>query len=297
VIALLALLACDGLTDQETWEVFAINDDLAVLDARLGTTNTGLLRGQGHVRFDWLFTDEVPVYHGRDGLPEEVEHLPDGGLRVGPDALSHDPESGFWQLEVRDEEARARLELRPTLGGPAPLTWEDGDGHWTVEAPVVLGDVRGYLKSGARDALVDGHAVIFHRHGDAAPTLAGQARHGVYILGDDLSIGLDQTGARATSWAIAGDLAFDARDARLAIGERGRMVIDLRPTADVVAHVLPRRPRSVRRPLEHLVWLERWLLRIWRGTPVRRVQGAKVRLLLGGQALEARGVIVDLGWE
>ena len=65
----------------------------------------------------------------------------------------------------------------------------------------------------------------------------------------------------------------------------------------IVSLVLPRRPRSVRRPLEHLVWLERWLLRIWRGTPVRRVQGAKVRLLLGGQALEARGVIVDLGWE
>ncbi len=294
--ALWALSACGDLTQQDTWEILGVNQDLAVIDARLETSNTGFLKGQGRIRFDWIFRDQTPVYHGRDGLPGEILSPESGGLMVGPDGLSLG-EDGTWSLEVRDEETRAMVSLRPSLGGPAPMTWEDDHGDWTVEFPVVLGELGGFVTSGPRSALVKGHGVLTHRHGDAPPAFAGTQRLAVYILGEDTTLGVDLTGPRAVSWAIIGDYAFDARDARLNKGKRGRLVLDLRPTADLVAHVLPRRPRSVRRPWEHLHLLERWLLKGWHGNPVRRTQGGRVNLLIGGESLEARAVIVEVTWE
>ncbi len=289
---LTGLLACQELHHQDRWELVAINHDLSVLDARLTRSNTGWLRGQGQVRLDWLFRGQSPVMFARDGLPEEVEASDDQGLSIGPDSLSQ-ADDGSWSLSVRDAAARAELSLTPEIGGPAPATWPEGPDAWTVSAPVVLGQVQGMLAAGSRSQLVDGRAVLTRRTGHAPPSLRGEERLAVYVLGDGLTIGADQTGSQLISWAIVGDLVFDARDARLTHGEKGRLVLDLRPTADLVAHVLPRQPRHVQSPWRHLHGLERWLAGLWVGTPERRTQGARARLLIGGEALEARAVIVE----
>ena len=295
--ALLALLVgCGELTTQDHWELIGINHDLSVLDARITTGNTGLLKGQGHVRVDWLFRDQTPVYHGRDGLADEVTVPERGGLMVGPDGLAL-MEDDSWRLQVRDAEAQAELSLVPQLGGPPAVVWTDGERSTTLSAPVVLGGLHGFLSSGSRSALVDARAVLTHRTGDATVALVGTRRLAVYVLGEGLTIGMDQTGGQALAWAVVGDLVFDARDARLTEGEKGRLVLDLRPTADLVVHVLPRRPRSIRHPWEHLHRLERWLLSAWHGTPRRRTQGAQARLLIGGEALEARAVILEQSWD
>jgi hypothetical protein len=290
------LVACGDLTRQETWELIGVTQDLAVVDARFSVTNTGVLKGQGHARFDFLFHDQMAIYYGRDGLPEETQTTELGGMSVGPDTLRLQ-EDGTWNLQIKDNDARARLDLRPLIGGPSPLTWETEDGDWTLEAPVVLGELVGVVSAGPRGALIQGHGVLTHRHGSAPPAFAGTERLAVYILGDGITVGLDLTGSRAISWAIVGDYAFDARDARFSRQKKGRLILDLRPTADLVVHILPRKPRSIRHPWEHLHRLERWLLKAWHGTPVRRTQGARANLLIGGEALQARAVIVEVTWE
>jgi hypothetical protein len=289
---LAALLACAQLQQQDEWELIALNADLSILDARIRHGNTGWLRGQGQVRMDWLFRGQTPVIFARDGLPEETEDLGERGLRVGPDALRL-LDDGTWTLEVRDESARAQLTLTPQIGGPAPVDRIEALGAWTLEAPVVLGELQGMLSAGSRSQLVDGRAVLTHRSGDDPPAVRGTDRLAVYLLGRGLTVGVDQTGGQVIAWAIVGDLVFDARDARVTRGEKGRLVIDLRPTADLVAHVLPRQPRHTRSPWDRLHALERWATGLWRGTPERRTQGARARLLIGGEPLETRAVIVE----
>ena len=289
---LIGLLACQELRHQDHWELVAINHDLSVLDVRMTQGNTGWLRGQGQVRLDWLFRRQTPVMFARDALPEEVGSHGSGGLSIGPDSLSQ-AEDGSWSLSIRDDAARAELSLTPQYGGPAPVPWPEDPEAWTVSAPVVLGQLQGMFSAGSRSQLVDGRAVLTRRTGHAPPSLRGTERLAVYVLGDGITIGADQTGSQVISWALVGDLAFDARDARLSRGDKGRLVLDLRPTADLVAHVLPRQPRHVQTPWRHLHGLERWLAGLWVGTPERRTQGARARLLIGGEALETRAVIIE----
>ncbi len=299
-LALGGLLACPAVQElrtQERWELIAINQDLSVLDAQLTVGNTGWLRGQGTVSLDWLIRDQSPLRFLRTGLPEETETLTHGGLLVGPDALRHE-DDGTWTLAIRDAETRAQLTLRPFLGGPAPVPWPEAPDAWTVAAPVVLGEVQGMVASGSRSTLVDARGVLTRRRGDSPPALRGTARLAVYVLGEGVAIGLDGSGPQAMSWAVVGDLALDARDARLTRGkQKGRLVLDLRPTADLVAHILPRQPRAVRSPWTHLHRLERWVLGAWLGTPTRRTQGARAQLVMGGERSEARAVIVEERFE
>ncbi len=291
MIAWLALLACGDLKHQETWELIGVDGDLSVIDLRISRSDTGWLRHQGQTRLHWLVRDQTPVLFARDALPEEVETLPQG-LAVGPDAVER-ADDGSWALRVRDEHAQARLTLQPRLGGPSPVRLGEDPGAWTIAAPVVLGELQGVVSAGSRSAVVDGRAVLTHRAGSPAPATTGTERLAVYVLGDSVAVGLDRTGTEQLSWAVVGDLALDARDARLTRGKKGRLVIDLRPTADLVAHVLPRKPRLVRDPWEALHPVERFFARLWLGEPSRRTQGARAQLLVGGERLEARAVIVE----
>jgi hypothetical protein len=120
------LLACGTGTDslwwQESWEVLVVDRDRAVVDARFFQTNTGLIRSQGHVRFDRFAHREVPIFYGRDALPGNTEAL--GALRVGPDQLVE--KDGVWDLRILSGHLDARLTLHPDDTPSPPPSRETG---------------------------------------------------------------------------------------------------------------------------------------------------------------------------
>ena len=302
MIGLALLLGCgsglDALTYQETWELLGINTNGALLDARFSRTNTGVLRGQGHARIDWLFPRQTPIFYGRDALPQDTVAGEVPGIQVGPDHILH--QSGQWDLQVSAGEFDARIQLETQVPGPGALHWDDAQGEpdsWTVTSQVALGELGGFLRAGRRDSVVQGHGALLQRHGADPPGLAGTRRSTALVLEEGLTIGIDQTGSRALAWAVVGPLAFDASTASLHRPEAGVVELDFRPSADLVARLHTRKPHLRRRPWEHLNWLESKLVGLVKGIPVRRLQAARADITVAGESHRAKGLVVVVDYE
>jgi len=290
MIPMLLLLACgtgqDSLTWQESWEVLAIQDDRSLLDARLTRSNTGLVRGQGHVRLDQIAPREVPIIYGRDALPSET--LDVGAISIGPDQLVQSEDT--WELTIRSEEVDVRItmESNSTYDSPPPAHRPG----WEIEAPVTHATVQGFIRSGSRSSLVQGRGVILHRKGPSPPGLKGTHRLSAFVLDKDLSLGIDQTGADALSWAHGKGRNWNADTALVRRLEDGIVEMDYRPGAPILARLLPALPHSRRHPLDHLSGLEQWLLGLLRGQAERKIRGATAEIVIEDTVYKATGMIL-----
>ena len=301
MIGLALWLACgggpDALTYQESWELLGINTNGALLDARFSRTNTGVLRGQGHARIDWLFPRQTPIFYGRDALPRDTVVGETLGIQVGPDHILK--QSGQWDLQVNAGEFDARIQLQEQVPGPGALHWDDqGESDtWTVASHVALGEIGGFLRAGRRDSVVQGHGALLTRHGTTPPGLSGTRRTTAVVLEEGLTIGIDQTGSRALAWAVVGPIAYDASTAAIHRPEPGVVELDFRPSADIVARLHTRKPHLRRFPWEHLTWLERHLVGLVKGIPVRRLQAARAEITVAGESHRAKGLVVVTDYE
>jgi hypothetical protein len=289
------LLACgsgaDSLWWQDSWEVLAVGRDRAVVDARFFRTNTGLIRGQGHVRFDRIAHREVPVFYGRDALPrdtvipESTEAL--GALRVGPDQLLE--KDGTWDLRVLSGELDARLTLQPDDTPAPPTLQRDG---WQVDAVVPSASVEGILRAGQRNSMLQGRAVILHRWGHRPPARKGTTRVAAFVMDAEFSLGIDQTGADALAWAWVDGRSWSTESALVRRVGDGVVEMDFRPEAPIVARLVPVPPHHRRLLWDHLSVLEQWVLARVTGRAERRIRGANAEVRVGEKTLEAPALIL-----
>ncbi len=299
MIAAWLLLACgsgaDSLWWQDSWEVLAVGRDRAVVDARFFQTNTGLIRGQGHVRFDRFAHREVPIFYGRDALPGDTlpgDTLPGdtqalGALRVGPDQLLE--KDGTWDLRVLSGELDARLTLQPDDTPAPPTLQRDG---WQVDAVVPSASVEGILRAGQRNSMLQGRAVILHRQGDRPPARKGTHRVAAFVMDAEFSLGIDQTGSDALAWAWVDGRSWSADSALVRRLEDGIVEMDFRPEAPIVARLVPVPPHHRRLLWDHLSGLEQWMLARVTGRAERRIRGANAEVLVGEKTLKAPALIL-----
>lgn len=293
MIALLALYGCLSAlpSTQESWEILAINSDLNLFDMRMSRGDTDLLRGQGRARLDLASRRDIPLSFARDGLPSEVSAPDDGGLVVGPDSLRR--AEGGWELRLQEEGLLARLRLRADAATAGPVQQSTRRGAWTVEAPVVRGDLEGVLQAGTRGEMFAARAVLIHREGDDPPGLRGTAQRAVYVMDQDLSVAIDQTGSLALSWIVVGDAMWMHEPGVLRPHPDGGWEMDFRPSADLYARIIPRKRPSLRTPmLERLSAPERWLVGSIVGEPTRRIQGCRAELQIAGVRHTAPAMLV-----
>jgi len=269
------LLACSGtdsLRYQDSMELLGINGDGVLVDARVTWGNEGLLAGQSELTFDLIQRRSEPVHYRQLALPERSTHEATS-LVAADDSL--EKEGDDWVINVNSEDLKARLTLEPRVQGAIPSA---GDEAWQVSAPVMAGSLRGFWQAGSRGGLVDGRGLLTRRRGADAPGLRGVERLGVYVLGDDVSIGVDQTGAVLNAWALAGDLMLPTDDVVTTRTKRG-FRIDLRPAIDLVVKVQVRNQRLRSGRWDHLTSLERWLLKAIIGRPVRNTRAATATVI------------------
>jgi len=289
MIPLILLLACgtgrDALTWQESWELLAIQTDRSLLDARFTRSNTGLIRGQGHVRLDQVAPREVPILYGRDALPRET--LDVGAISIGPDQLIQNGDS--WELTIRSGEVDVRITLDSdsTFHSPHPIQ-RNG---WEVEALVTNSTVQGFIRAGDRSSLIQGRGVILHRKGSRPPGLKGTHRLSAFVVDNHVSLGIDQTGADALAWAYGNGRSWTSDTALIRRLEGGVVEMDYRPGAPILARLLPASPHHRRRTWAHLSGMEQWLLGLLHGQAERRIRGAIAEVLIEDQLHKATGMI------
>lgn len=239
----------DALRWSERWEMLAVLEEGGVLDARVWVGNTDLLRGEGHARFDRWVNGETPMLAALDAPPPAVAlaedrsalHLMDRG---GIERL----EGGEWRFTLSEDLVNASATLRPSAPTPPAASLVVGGGQWSEEALVAGGSLLGWVEAPPRGGLLRGRGVLLHRGGDGWPE---GPRSLVILLGDQLSVGVDNQGDWTYAWASWRGEPLDASAARLTPGG-----VDLRPKAPVWA-TFKETPLGEHEPEPALLLLER----------------------------------------
>ena len=294
--SLLLLVACRrsptaALSWRESWEMLVFTDSGGIVDARVTVGNTGLLRGQGHLRFDHWPEDESPVLLSRDAAPEAVQvSLARDQVWIGTDLFSQEEDQpGRWYVRTSSPGASGLMHVEPGGPTPAPAAWQEGGGQWTVTAPVTLGAATGWVEAGQRGGSQRGRGVVLHRAGDGWPGLPRQA---AFVLGSGLAVGIDRQGAGQLAWAEVDGRSLDTSSAKLSFPQRGPVELDLRPAADLQVEI-KRRGRSGRRaPYTHLNPAELWLLSEVTAIPRRHVQKGHATVTFEGHVLPAPAILL-----
>jgi len=211
----------DKLTWRESWEILALGHDGDLVDARITVGNTGLLRGQAHLRAERWSLDEAPIIYARDIAPVEVDMNADRtAVRLGYDGLElgEDPSAPKrWTLRARDNTARILLQVDPLEPAPPqPQAWQEGGGQWTLSAPAVRAHITGWVSAPNQGGLVEGYGALLHRGGDGLPA---DPRRTVLVASADVGVGVDIQGGRSLSWAWLDGQTIPVRHPKLDLRE------------------------------------------------------------------------------
>jgi hypothetical protein len=291
LIVLLAL-GCSGAPEdhlqwRESWELIALLEGSRALDASVTIGNTGMLRGQGRLRLDLWDLVAAPIHFSRHAGPLAVQQdTPAGRAVIGIDGLAR--EGTGWSLRVADDHVNALIQLRPQASATPSHRWERGP--WTVEAPVVMGDISGWITAGERGGLVSGRGLLLHRQGHAVPALP---RLGAYILTDSFQLIVDQHGEEALTWAALDGEPLSTANITTDFPEDGPITITL-PEAGSTVTIRRRRTGGTIDPYDHLLAAEAWLAAPLTGRPARRVQTAQATVTIGERTIRAPAVLIEL---
>jgi len=298
LLACVALSACGGARPEDSirwregWELLGALEDGSALDVRVSVSNTGLLRGQGHLRLERWYPQEGPVITSLDAPPPVVHLDADRrGLALGRDSLRAQPD-GSWRFELVGADVGATVTLRPEQRATPPVITMAGGGQWASEAVIPAGVLTGLLESGKQGGLLHGRGVLLHRGGDAR--LSGE-RDAAFILGSDLALGYDVQGGSRLVWAWADGVALSVNDARLEQQPDGTALLDLRPGADLWVRLHPRATGGDIDPYAHLMFFERPLVRLLETPEPRALHRALAEVHRGQTSQDLPALLLHAG--
>jgi len=282
----------EALTYTEVWELLAVTGDGGVVDAKVEVGNRGVLRGQGHVSVDHWPLQGDPVQYSRWSAPIATRRSADGRqVTLDTDVLGSTGELvEIWRLRARSDDANAVLQVSSRLPAVPAATEQVGGGQWSVGAPVGSGSVQGWIEAGERGGRLFGHGLVLRRGGDG---LAGSERRTVAVVGDGVSIGVDEHGPVRLAWARINGQTLDVSDAQIT-HYAGEVGIDLRPGADLVVAVTPTGAGGRTASSADLTSPERIFVDTLLSPPDRLVLGAKARVTYAGDTFEYAALVV---WE
>jgi hypothetical protein len=298
VILLLSfLISCtsapsDKLTWREQWEVLILTEDGGLIDGRVSTGNTGMVRGEGQFRANRWFSHASPILFGMDGGPADVDISPaHDAVRVGSALMGRFESGDHWTMRFSNDSANAIVYIDP--GGPQPpisTTVIDG-GQWTIASAITHGKSHGWFTAGRRGGIFQGQAVTFHRGGDSIPNLP---RKTLVIMGHGVSIGVDHQGSQRLEWARIGDIDIPRDDLQLSIDSTGGATLDFRPTAPLVIHLEATTAGGSTPTHEGLIPPETWLVDAAQLGLSRMVRRVKTTFEYDGEAHTVSGIIVEV---
>ena len=294
VLGIIFLQVCSGpantaITWREQWELVILTEDGGLVDARITVANTGLLRNQGHLRANrWSATDS-PILFALDGGPGDVDVSDTrDAVRVGSALLGRYESGDNWTLRVSDDTANAIIHIDP--GGPSvPLARDkDASGQWTMSAAMTHGSAHGWFTAGRRGGMFEGRAIAIQRGGDANPS----PRIASFVVGGDVSIGVDEQGNQRLAWARIGDMDISMESLRQLVDDAGNHTLDFRPSENLVVRLPASAVGGVVNHNDHLYGPERMIAQ-WTGfSQSRSIFRAQAEIAHNGELRTVSGVIL-----
>ncbi len=292
----LALAGCatapsDRLSWREAWNLILLDEGGLLLEAQISRSNTGLLRGQGHLTMTVFPRQESAVVLRRTAPPQAVSFEAEAGsLRLVQDRLERSAEG--WTLHVREgrDALDATIHLSPSAPELPPVTMVEGQRQWLLGAPVPHGQVTGAWRAGQQGGLIRGHGLLVRQSSDTWPGTE-PSRSSIYLITPDRSIGVEQVGEHSLAWVAGPDGVRSTTTA--SVQRHGRKLdISLEPDLPVTASVRIG-PRAVsREPWDHLLPGEGLLARLLVGWPQRTYQRGRATLVMDGESVTTTALLV-----
>jgi len=293
----LCLAACssapaDKLTWRDVWNLVVVDESGLLVDAQLIRSNTGLLRGQGHLNMTVFPTRDSAVVLYHSAPPQAVTVDPvSGSLRLMQNGLEHRDDGG-WTLNVREgrEALDATFHLTPAAPEIPPVTLVEGQRQWALGVPVSHGQVTGAWRAGHQGGLIQGHGVLVRQNMDTWPGVEPR-RSSLYLISADQSIGVEMVGERSLAWlATDGEVLTSTT---VTMKRQGRQLeLSLEPELPVTAKIRVGVRSIVRETWGHLLPFERWLVRIAAGWPLRSYERGRAQVSVRGEPTTTPALLV-----
>ena len=280
----LASSACDF--HSESFEVFGFDDSGRIIDVGAVVGNTGLVAGQGHLRADLWSPNETPTRIAFHVSPAET-FAHDNGIEFGFNHLVK--QKAEWEAVTRSDTANSRFRIAPKDDNYNVTVTDD---QLTVTAEVTSGVLNGWVEAGKRGGKLAGHGVVLHRRHNA---LLFTPRKAAFVLDHNISIGIDQQGNVLLAWATINGERLDSTSATITSFPKQPVVLDFRPSADLVVTIKRRKPMGATAVFGHLNLVERWLLKIANQWRQRKVRMGYATISFNGKTSESRAVLLTVG--
>jgi hypothetical protein len=183
-------ISCSAPTNTQTLELISLLDNGQIFEARFTKGDTGLYKGQAHLRVNRWLPEGTPMSYYLD-IPPSVSEI----SSTGADFFGHKlfRENDSWQLYIRAEEYNASAQLSVQSTETISLK-EDG---WNVDILQPNGTLFGWSSALGRSGIIKGNTVLFHRYGDALLT---DERYLILAFGTKNHIGIEYDNRIKQSW-------------------------------------------------------------------------------------------------
>ena len=157
-MSLVFFLACSLPSHRESLELIAMLDNGQIFEARFTKGNTGIYKGQGHVRINRWIKRGTPMSYHID-IPAELNEIDEKGVNFFGHRMYQ--ENDIWQLYIRSEEYNVSGQLRPQNVEAISIKQDD----WNVDVLYPHAKLLGWSSAMGRSGVLRGEAVLFHRYG------------------------------------------------------------------------------------------------------------------------------------
>ena len=176
-------------THRESLELISFLDNGQIFEARFTKGDTGLYKGQAHLRANRWLQKGTPMSYHLDVPPPVSTIEAEGADFWGQRLYLH---NDIWQIHIRSEEYN--------VSGQFPKAEEELLFHtdqWNVDVLQPNGILQGWSSAMGRSGMLKGNSVLFHRYGDG---LLQEARHTILAFGSELHVGIEFNEYIQQSW-------------------------------------------------------------------------------------------------
>ena len=203
------MLSCSLPTHRETLEVIALLESGQVFEARFIKGDTGLFKGQGHLRINkWLHRNSNMAFY-IDTPPVVSDITPTSADLWGHRLYkTSEADAPFWQLHVRSEEYNVSAQIQTPTQEIQTLEGED----WTVNILSPHAQMIGWMSAAGRSAMLKGEVALFHRSGEG---LLQSDRHLLLAFDSHNHFGLEDSNLISQSWGTIDGQSYHSQNIQL----------------------------------------------------------------------------------
>ena len=188
-MALIFWLGCTLPTYKESLELVCLLDNGQSFEARFTKGDTGLYKGQAHLRANRWSTQGTPMSFHLD-IPPPVSEISKDGANFWGQRLY--VENDIWQLYIRSEEYN--------VSGQFPKANSEINVHaeqWDFSVLQSNGTIMGWSSAMGRSGMLKGNCALFRRYGTAR---LQDERHTILAFGTENHIGIEYNSLMQQSW-------------------------------------------------------------------------------------------------